>query len=124
MSASRLSIARAAHAVEGAGEPFRRLLEQIRRVIITFATREPAAFRLPIADWIQYGASPRATLALPLGAKASAFPAGRAYVTPQDVKDVAPDVLRHRIIVTYEAEAEEKTPEDVVEVVLDHVAVP
>ncbi len=93
-------------------------------VDLTFATREPAAFKLPIADWIQYGASPRATLALTVGAKASAFLAGRGYVTPQDVKTLAPDVLRHRVIVTYEAEAEEKTSEDVVKAVLDHVPVP
>jgi MoxR-like ATPase len=93
-------------------------------VDLTFATRDPAAFKLPIADWIQYGASPRATLALTVGAKATAFLAGRGYVTPQDVKTIAMDVLRHRIIVTYEAEAEEKTAEDVVRTVLDNVAVP
>ena len=93
-------------------------------VDITFATREPAAFNVPIADWVQYGASPRATLALAIGAKASAFLDGRGYVTPQDVKAIAMEVLRHRVIVTYEAEAEEKTSEDVVRTVLDHVAVP
>ena len=93
-------------------------------VELTFATREPAAFKLPIADWIQYGASPRATLALTVGAKATAFLAGRGYVTPQDVKTIAMDVLRHRVIVTYEAEAEEKTSEDVVRMVLDNVPVP
>ncbi len=93
-------------------------------VDLTFATREPAAYQLPIADWIQYGASPRATLAMTIGAKASAFLAGRGYVTPQDVKTIAMDVLRHRVIVTYEAEAEEKTSEDVVSAVLDHVPVP
>ncbi len=73
---------------------------------------------------IQYGASPRATIYLTVAAKASAFLAGRGYVTPQDVKDVAMDVLRHRVIITYEAEAEEKTSEDVVKTVLDHVPVP
>ena len=93
-------------------------------VDLTFATRNPGEFDLPIADWVQYGASPRATLALTVGAKASAFLAGRGYVTPQDVKMIAPGVLRHRIIITYEAEAEEKTSEDVVRTVLDHVAVP
>ena len=93
-------------------------------VDITFATREPAAFNVPIADWVQYGASPRATLALAIGAKSSAFLDGRGYVTPQDVKAIAMEVLRHRVIVTYEAEAEEKTSEDVVRTVLDHVAVP
>jgi MoxR-like ATPase len=100
--------------------------EKIKEYIVDliFATREPAAFKLPIADWIQYGASPRATLALTVGAKASAFLAGRGYVTPQDVKIIALDVLRHRVIVTYEAEAEEKSSEDAVRVVLDHVPVP
>ncbi|MBI4718955.1 MAG: AAA family ATPase [Planctomycetes bacterium] len=93
-------------------------------VDLTFATRDPAAYKLPIAEWIQYGASPRATLALTIGAKATAFLAGRGYVTPQDVKTIAMDVLRHRVIVTYEAEAEEKSSEDVVRAVLDHVAVP
>ncbi|MFQ5414201.1 MAG: AAA family ATPase [Phycisphaerae bacterium] len=93
-------------------------------VDLTYATRDPAAFALPIADWVQYGASPRATLALAVGAKASAFLAGRGYVTPQDVKDIALDVMRHRVIVTYEAEAEEKTSEDVIRTILDHVPVP
>ena len=59
-----------------------------------------------------------------IAARANAFLDGRGYVVPQDVKDVAPDVMRHRVIVTYEAEAEEKTSEDVVQTVLDHVAVP
>jgi len=93
-------------------------------VDLTLATREPTRYDIPIADWIQFGASPRATLAMTVGAKATAFLAGRGYVTPQDVKTVAPDVLRHRVIVTYEAEAEEKTSEDVVRAVLDHVPVP
>ncbi len=93
-------------------------------VNLTLATRDPAAFDLPIADWVQYGASPRATLALAVGAKAAAFLAGRGYVTPQDVKTIAMDVMRHRVIITYEAEAEEKTSEDVVRAVLDHVPVP
>jgi len=100
--------------------------EKIKDYIVelTIATRDPVAYNLPIADWIQFGASPRATLALTVGAKATAFLAGRGYVTPQDVKTVAPDVLRHRVIVTYEAEAEEKTSEDVVRAVLDHIPVP
>jgi len=88
------------------------------------ATRDPGAFNLAIGDWIRYGASPRATIYLTLGAKAVAFLAGRGYVTPQDIKDVATDVLRHRVIVTYEAEAEEKTSEDVVRAILDNVPVP
>ncbi len=93
-------------------------------VDLTFATREPASFDLPIEDWIQYGASPRATLALTVCAKSTAFLDGRGYVTPQDVKTIAMDVFRHRIIITYEAEAEEKTSEHVVQAILDHVPVP
>ncbi|MFQ5490185.1 MAG: AAA family ATPase [Phycisphaerae bacterium] len=93
-------------------------------VDLVHATRNPQEFNLPIADLIQYGASPRATIYLTLGAKAAALLAGRGYVTPQDVKDVAMDILRHRVIVTYEAEAEEKTPEDVVQTILDQVPVP
>src|SRR5439155_1540479 len=76
-------------------------------VNIVFATREPAAYQLDLGPLIQYGASPRATLYLTLAAKAHAFLQGRGYVTPQDVKSIGPDVLRHRVIVTYEAEAEE-----------------
>jgi MoxR-like ATPase len=93
-------------------------------VALVQATRRPDEFKLKIADWIEYGASPRATIYLAMGARAMAFLAGRGYVTPQDVKDIAPDVLRHRIIISYEAEAEEKTSEDVVQHVLDHVEVP
>ncbi|HMQ14687.1 MAG TPA: MoxR family ATPase [Phycisphaerae bacterium] len=93
-------------------------------VALVHATRRPAEFGLKIADWIEYGASPRATIHLSNGARAVAFLAGRGYVTPQDVKDIAPDVLRHRVIISYEAEAEEKTSDDVVRHVLDHVPVP
>ncbi len=101
--------------------------DRIRDYIVTLvhATRRPAEFGLDqIAGWIEYGASPRATLYLALGARAIAFLAGRGYVTPQDVKTIAPDVLRHRVIISYEAEAEEKTSDDVVRHVLDHVEVP
>jgi len=93
-------------------------------VALVHATRAPQALGLQIGDWIEYGASPRATIYLARGARAMAFLAGRGYVTPQDVKDIALDVLRHRVIVSYEAEAEEKTSEDVVQHVLDHVPVP
>ena len=93
-------------------------------VALVRATRRPAELNLQIADWIEYGASPRATIYLTLGARAMAFLSGRGFVTPQDVKDIAPDILRHRVIVSYEAEAEEKTSEDVVRHVLDHVEVP
>ena len=88
------------------------------------ATRNPAAVNLKISDLIRYGASPRATIFLALGAKAHALLAGRGYVTPQDVKSVAMDVLRHRVVVTYEAEAEEKTSEDLIRQILDAVEVP
>jgi MoxR-like ATPase len=70
------------------------------------------------------GASPRATIALTLAAKAHAFIRGRGYVTPQDVKSIGMDVLRHRITLTYEAEAEEKTPEDIVQRLFDELPVP
>ncbi|MGB0716378.1 MAG: AAA family ATPase [Phycisphaerae bacterium] len=93
-------------------------------VDLIHATRYPTEFKIPVAEWIQYGASPRATLALTIGAKACAFLEGRGFVTPQDVKTIAMDILRHRVIVTYEAEAEEKTSEDVVKAILDHVPVP
>ena len=93
-------------------------------VNIVFATREPAAYKLDLAPLIEYGASPRATLYLTLAAKAHAFLEGRGYVTPQDVKSIGPDVLRHRVIVSYEAEAEEVDADEVVRRVLDGVPVP
>jgi MoxR-like ATPase len=73
---------------------------------------------------IQYGASPRAKIYLTLAAKAYAFIQGRGYVTPQDVKSIGPDVLRHRVIVSYEAEAEEKTSDDIIKRILGEVEVP
>ncbi len=93
-------------------------------VSLVSATRDPAAFKLDLAGFIQYGASPRATIMLTLGAKACAFLAGRGFVTPQDVKDVAPAVLRHRIIISYEAEAEEQTSDQILKTILDHIPVP
>jgi MoxR-like ATPase len=93
-------------------------------VDIVLATREPARYGLDIANLIEWGASPRATIYLTLAAKANAFLEGRGYVTPQDVKTIGMDVLRHRVIITYEAEAEELTSEDVVQQVLDHIQVP
>ena len=93
-------------------------------VDIVFATREPAAFKLDLQRLIQYGASPRATLYLALAARAHALLQGRGYVTPQDVKSIGADVLRHRIIVTYEAEAEDVTADHVVKTVFDGVPVP
>jgi MoxR-like ATPase len=93
-------------------------------VSIVFATREPKTFSLDLGPLVEYGASPRATLSLTLAARAHAFLQGRGYVTPQDVKAIAPDVLRHRVIVSYEAEAEEVDADEVVRRVLDGVPVP
>ena len=92
---------------------------------LVFATRNPAAYHLDaLVDNIRYGASPRATLALTLAARAHAFLDARGYVTPQDVKSVAPDVLRHRIVPSFEAEAENQTSDSLVSLLLDNVPVP
>jgi MoxR-like ATPase len=91
---------------------------------IVFATREPEKFQLAIKDYLRYGASPRATIYLTVAARAQAFLQGRGYVTPQDVKTIAPDVLRHRIIVSYEAEAEELTSDDLIGRILSELPVP
>ena len=93
-------------------------------VNIVVATRDPDVVKAPVKALIQYGASPRATIALTIAARAKAFLDGRGYVTPQDVKDVAFDVLRHRIGLSYEAEALERTSDDVVRTLLEHVPVP
>ena len=91
---------------------------------LVFATRDPSAYDIDVQRFIQYGASPRATLSLTLAAKAHALLTGRGYVTPQDVKSIGPDILRHRVIITYEAEAEEMTPDAVLQRILDGVPVP
>ncbi|OIO59352.1 MAG: ATPase [Verrucomicrobia bacterium CG_4_10_14_3_um_filter_43_23] len=91
---------------------------------IVFTTRDPMRFKLNLANMIQFGASPRATIALTLASKAWAFFHGRAFVTPQDVKNIAMDVLRHRVIISYEAEAEGLTSENIVQKILDTVPVP
>ena len=92
---------------------------------IVFATRDPKAHKLPVlADHIQMGASPRATLCLNLAARANAMLNGRAYATPQDVKEIAHEVLRHRILLTYEAEAEEITTDNVITDILNTLPVP
>ena len=93
-------------------------------VELVFATRDPEAHGLDLAPLIEYGASPRATIYLTLAAKARAFLGHRGYVTPQDVKDVAHAVMRHRIICSYEAEAEELSSDDLIQTILDHVEVP
>ncbi|GJQ50127.1 MAG: ATPase [Candidatus Kuenenia stuttgartiensis] len=91
---------------------------------IVFASREPKTYNLDLDQFIEYGASPRATINLTLAAKAHAFLKGRGFVTPQDVKSIGMDVLRHRIIITYEAEAEEIRPEDIINKIFDNVEVP
>ena len=93
-------------------------------VDIVLATRPPIAAGLDLNGYVQTGASPRATIALTLAAKAYAFLKGRGYVTPQDVKSAGPDVLRHRIIVSYEAEAENVSSENVIEKILNTLPVP
>lgn len=93
-------------------------------VDIVHATREPEAHGLDIGKYIDFGASPRATIFLSLAAKAYAFIQGRGFVTPQDIKSIGLDVLRHRILTTYEAEAEELTAEDLAQQVFDRLPVP
>ena len=89
------------------------------------ATREPKAYGLAeLADFIEFGASPRASIYLNLAARAHAFLRHRGYVTPEDIKAIGVDVLRHRVILTYEAEAEEITTETVVRKLFEHVEVP
>ncbi|MCH2119097.1 MAG: ATPase, partial [Pirellulales bacterium] len=87
-------------------------------------TRNPEAYGLSLGPMIRYGGSPRATINLTLAAKAAAFLAGRAYVTPEDVKEMALDVLRHRVVITYEAEAEDRTSESIVTEIINHVPLP
>jgi len=93
-------------------------------VDIVCATREPGKYGIEMANFINYGASPRATIYLAIAAKAHAFIQQRGYVTPQDVKSIGTDVLRHRVIVSYEAEAEDKTSEDVIKTIFDNIEVP
>ncbi len=99
------------------------LADKIENYIVdlVMATRTPEAYGLKLRDLIQFGASPRATINLALAAKANAFLAGRGYVTPEDVTSIALDVLRHRVMITYEAEAEEKTSEWVVRQILEGI---
>ncbi|MFH2010332.1 MAG: MoxR family ATPase [bacterium] len=101
--------------------------EKIRDYIVdvVFATRNPQDYGLAeLADYIEYGASPRASIYLNLAARAHAFLRRRGYVTPEDIKSIGPDVLRHRLVMTYEAEAEEITSEDIIQRLFDHVEIP
>ncbi|MCP4405120.1 MAG: MoxR family ATPase [bacterium] len=94
-------------------------------VDIIFTTREPQKFGLPeLEDMIEYGASPRASIYLHKAARAHAFLRRRGYVTPEDVKAVGLDILRHRVILSYEAEAEERTPEDIIRKIFNTIEVP
>jgi MoxR-like ATPase len=100
--------------------------DKVREYIvdIVMATRKPSTFKIDMDAYVRYGGSPRATIALTLAAKAWAFLQGRGYVTPQDIKTIGLDVLRHRVIVTYEAEAEDLTSEDIIKKIFDTVPVP
>ena len=100
--------------------------ERIKEYIVNlvFATRKPKDFGVDIGSLVEYGASPRATIYLVLAAQAHAFIRGRGYVTPEDIKAIGPDVLRHRVILSYEAEAEEVTAEEIIRRVFDAVPVP
>jgi MoxR-like ATPase len=100
--------------------------EKIRNYIVhlVFATREPQKYQLDIKNFVQFGASPRATISLTLAAKAWALIQGRGYVTPQDVKSIGPDILRHRIILTYEAEAQGITTDTLIAKILNTVPIP
>jgi MoxR-like ATPase len=91
---------------------------------IVFASRKPQEFNIDIEGLLDYGASPRATIALVIASKAKAFLAGRGFVTPHDVKSIAPDILRHRIRLSYEADAEEMTPDGIIGRILDTLLVP
>ena len=100
--------------------------DKIKRYIVDviYSTRQPADYGLDIAPYVQYGASPRATIFLTRGARAMAFLDGRGYVTPQDVKSIGYDVLRHRVSVTYEAEADDISPEQLLKRIFDQLKVP
>jgi MoxR-like ATPase len=100
--------------------------EKIRNYItqIVDATRFPNKYDLSLSDLIEYGASPRASIWITISAKANALLQGRGYVIPKDVQDIIYDVLRHRIILTYEAESEDITPDDIIQKILDKIIVP
>jgi MoxR-like ATPase len=100
--------------------------EKVKHYIVdlVLATRDPRPYQIDLNGYVQCGASPRATINLTLAARASAFLQGRGYVTPQDVKDMALDVMRHRVAVTYEAEAENITSENVIQKIVEGMPVP
>jgi MoxR-like ATPase len=100
--------------------------EKVKRYIVdvVFATREPEKYGLTIKDLIEFGASPRASIYLTMAAKAEAMMNGRGFVTPEDVKETAHDVLRHRLTLTYEAEADEVTSDNIIDRILGKVPTP
>jgi MoxR-like ATPase len=100
--------------------------EKVKQYVIdiVFATRNPEEYKLNLKELIEYGCSPRASINLILAAKANAFMNGDGYVSPDDVKAVAHEVLRHRLILSYEAEAEDTTPDDVIGQIINKVKVP
>jgi MoxR-like ATPase len=100
--------------------------EKIRDYIVhlVFATRKPEQYKLDIKHLIQFGVSPRATIYLTVAAKAWALLQGRGYVTPEDIKSIGPDVMRHRIILTYEAEAQAITTDDIIKKIFNTIPVP
>lgn len=100
--------------------------EKVKNYILdlVIATRRPEEYNIDVGQYIEYGASPRATISLALAAKAYAFLRHRAHVTPDDIKTIGMDVLRHRVITTYEAEAEEIASEDIIKKIFDEVPVP
>ena len=100
--------------------------DKVKRYLVTLvhATRNPDAFGLNLGAYLRYGASPRASINLALAGKAHAFLEGRGYVTPHDIKSIAMDVLRHRVLISYEAEAEGLTAEQLIERILDQLPVP
>lgn len=91
---------------------------------IVLATREPKLFNVPVEGMLEYGASPRATLAFKQASKAKALLSGRYFVTPQDLKDIALPILRHRLRLTYEAEAQNQTTDDIINKILDTIPIP
>src|SRR6266853_771536 len=100
--------------------------EKVRDYVVhlVFATRKPEQYKLDVKHFIQFGASPRATIYLTVAAKAWALLQGRAYVTPEDVKSIGPDVLRHRLILSYEAEAQAVTTDDLIKRIFNTIPVP
>jgi MoxR-like ATPase len=93
-------------------------------VQLVTATREPARYGEALSGVLQYGASPRATMALDRAARAQAWLAGRDFVTPDDIQSIAHDVLRHRLLLTFEAEAQGQTPDQVVDALIERIGVP